>query len=156
MWIEGSALGHLMRDSGVWTYGLVNLAHILGVAMLFGSVVILDLRLMGVWKTIPLSLISRPTVIMAGIGFALAAISGAGLLATKATDYIGNPFFYAKYSAILLGLANVILVHRSKAWRVHRQRALMPQEKSRLARLGAVSLFSWLIAVSMGRMIGYW
>ena len=46
-WLEGSALGHVMRDNGVWFYGIINLAHILGVAILFGSVVILDLRLLG-------------------------------------------------------------------------------------------------------------
>ena len=155
-WLEGSALGHLMRDSGVWTYGLVNLAHILGVAVLFGSVLILDLRLMGVWRSIPLATITSPTVTMSAIGFAVAAVTGVGLAATKATDYIGNPFFYAKYPAIALALVNIWLVHRSKAWRVHRERELMPQESRHLARLGAVSLASWLTAVSMGRMIGYW
>jgi hypothetical protein len=155
-WLEGSTLGHLMRDSGVWTYGLVNLSHILGVAVLFGSVLILDLRLMGAWRQIPLSLITRPTVTMASIGFAVAAASGAGLLATKATDYIGNPFFYVKYPAIALALFNIYLVHRTKAWRAHRERDLMPPEKSQLARMGAVSLVFWLIAVSAGRMIGYW
>jgi hypothetical protein len=46
-WLEGSALGHVMRESGVWTYGIVNLVHILGVCCLFGSVLILDLRLIG-------------------------------------------------------------------------------------------------------------
>ena len=44
-WLQGSALGHFMRESGAWTYAIVNLAHILGVASLFGSVLVLDLRL---------------------------------------------------------------------------------------------------------------
>ena len=44
-WLEGSPLGHAMRSSGVWTYGIVNLIHIAGVATLFGCVVVLDLRL---------------------------------------------------------------------------------------------------------------
>ena len=52
-WLEGSALGHAMRDNGVWFYGIINLTHILGVATLFGSVVILDLRLLGVWPDAP-------------------------------------------------------------------------------------------------------
>jgi hypothetical protein len=56
-WLEGSALGHVMRDSGVWFYGIINLAHILGVATLFGSVVILDLRLLGFWPDAPLAAI---------------------------------------------------------------------------------------------------
>ena len=60
-WLEGSSLGHAMRNAGVWTYGLVNLAHILGISSLFGSVLVLDLRLLGAWRRVPLELIARPT-----------------------------------------------------------------------------------------------
>ena len=72
-WLEGSALGHLMRDSGVWFYGIVNLTHILGVATLFGSVILLDLRLIGVWRDVPLKHITRPAMRMAAGGFCVAA-----------------------------------------------------------------------------------
>src|SRR5437867_1825808 len=50
-WLQGSFLGHAMRESGVWTYGVVNLVHILGVASLFGSVLVIDLRLLGFWRS---------------------------------------------------------------------------------------------------------
>jgi hypothetical protein len=155
-WLEGSALGHAMRDSGVWTYGVVNLTHILGVATLFGSIVLLDLRLLGFWKHIPLSALSRPAVTMAATGFAVAAISGSGLLATKATEYVGNPFLAIKFPAIALGLLNVALLHRSTAWRAHRIRALSAREESQLRAMGGTSLACWLTAISAGRMIGYW
>ncbi|MBI4887432.1 MAG: DUF2214 domain-containing protein, partial [Acidobacteria bacterium] len=46
-WMQASTLGVSMRESGVWTYAVVNLTHILGVATLFGSILILDLRLLG-------------------------------------------------------------------------------------------------------------
>ena len=72
-WLQGSALGHAMRESGVWTYGIVNLAHILGVASLFGAVLFLDLRLLGVWRGVNLAAISAPTVQIASIGFAVVA-----------------------------------------------------------------------------------
>src|SRR5258708_36592445 len=122
-WLEGSALGHLMRDNGVWFYGIVNLTHILGVATLFGSVVLLDLRLLGFWSDAPLAAISRPTTLMATAGFGIAAVSGAGLLATKATEYVGNPFFYIKIPAIGLALLNGFPVHRLSPWHGHRHRA---------------------------------
>ena len=35
-WMEASTLGHFMRESGPWTYAIVNLAHILGLATLWG------------------------------------------------------------------------------------------------------------------------
>src|SRR6201982_578683 len=124
--LEGSALGHVMPDNGVWFYGIINLAHILGVATLFGSVVILDLRLLGFWPDAPLAVISRPTTRMAAAEFPIAAVTGVGLLATKATEYIGNPFLYIKIPAIGLALLNVFLVHRSSAWLAHKHTSLTP------------------------------
>ena len=155
-WLEGSTLGHVMRESGVWTYGCVNLVHILGVSTLFGSVLILDLRLLGLWRNIALVAISKPTVRVAATGFIIAAISGPCLLATKATEYVGNPFLYIKFSAIGLGILNVIVLSRLSAWKQHKTRELSAREQSRLAVSGGISLACWLTAISAGRMIGYW
>ena len=155
-WLQGSALGHAMRESGVWTYGVVNLVHILGVASLFGSVLVLDLRLLGFWRKVTLAAISEPTVTIATTGFVIAVLSGGCLLATKATEYVSNPFIYIKFPAIGLGLVNVAVLHFSPAWKQHRERELSPQEQSKLAVIGGVSLVCWLTAITAGRMIGYW
>lgn len=155
-WLEASALGHAMRESGVWTYGVVNLIHILGIATLFGSVTVLDLRLLGAWRKVPLPAISRPTVSLAATGFVVAASSGVCLLATKATEYVGNPFLYIKFPAIGLGLLNVAALHYLPAWREHRNRDLTPLEEKRLALFGGISLACWLTAISAGRLIAYW
>jgi hypothetical protein len=155
-WLQESAIGHAMRDHGVWTYGIVNLVHILGVASLFGSVLILDLRLIGFWRRVPLRAITGPTVPIAATGFIAAALSGTGLLATKATDYIGNPFLYIKFPAIALALLNVAVLQFVPAWREHRKRELASGEEKNLAVMGGVSLLCWLTAISAGRMIGYW
>ena len=155
-WLQGSALGHAMRESGVWTYGIVNLFHILGVAALFGAVLILDLRLLGVWRKINLVAISAPTVQIASIGFAVAATSGVCLLATKATEYVGNPFIYIKFPAIGLGILNVVALKSLSAWKEHKARELSSHEQSKLAVAGGVSLFCWTTAITAGRMIGYW
>jgi hypothetical protein len=155
-WLESSALGHAMRESGVWTYGIVNLTHILGVASFFGAVLVLDLRLLGFWRKIPLPAIARPTVPIAGAGLFIALISGAGLLATKATEYVGNPFFYIKFPAILLGLLNVAALHNLKAWKAGKIRDLSSPEQRQLALAGGVSLFCWVTAIAAGRLIAYW
>jgi hypothetical protein len=155
-WLQYSALGHAMRESGVWTYGVVNLFHILGVASLFGSIVILDFRLLGFWRKAPLALISAPTVRLSKIGFCVAATSGVCLLATKATEYVGNPFLLIKFPAIALGLLNVAALNCRPAWKEHRVRELSRGEQSELAVFGAISLCCWLTAITAGRMIGYW
>ena len=155
-WLEASALGHAMRNAGVWSYGIVNLTHILGVSALFGSVVVLDLRLLGFWASAPLAAITRPTVAVAQTGFAIAAASGVCLLATNATEYANNPFLLIKFPAIAAGLLNVGVVRTLPEWRAHRARDLAAGERRRLAVAGGLSLTCWSIAVAAGRMIGYW
>jgi hypothetical protein len=155
-WLQGSALGHFMRESGVWTYAIVNLAHILGVASLFGSVLVLDLRLLGIGRRVPLAALADATVPVATTGFAVAAATGVGLLVTKATEYVGNPFLALKFPAIALGLVNVLLIRRSEAWQARGRRELLPREHRRLAIMGGLSLACWLTAIAAGRLIAYW
>ena len=155
-WLEHSWLGVFTRSLGVWSYGVINLVHILGITLLFGSILILDLRLLGAWRQIPLSVLSRPTTTMAMIGFGLAVASGIPMLTVKTTDYIGNPFLLIKFPAITLALLNVWLVHRSTAWQAHFTRELEPAEQWRLAQGAGLSLAFWLTAITSGRMIGYW
>lgn len=156
VWIESSALGNAIRDSGVWTYGLINLVHILGIATLFGSILVLDLRLLGWYKRTPLVSISSITVPIAAIGFALAVLSGVCLLATNATEYAGNPFLLVKFAAIGLGLINVIVLSRLIGWRTRNERDALVGEQIPLAVCGGISIVCWLAAVGAGRMIGYW
>ena len=155
-WLQDSMLGHAMRENGVWTYGIVNLIHILGVASLFGSVLVLDLRLLGTWRKIPLATITQPTIPIATGGFMVAAGSGICLLATKATEYVGNPFLYIKFPAIALGILNVAALNFSPAWRDRNLRELSKREQFQLRIAGGMSLLCWLTAIAAGRMIGYW
>lgn len=155
-WLEGSALGHFMRESSFWTYPLVNLLHVVGIATLFGSILVVDLRLLGFWHNIPPASLAVPGRRVAQVGFALAAVSGVGLLATQATEYIGNGYLLIKFPAIGLGLLNVALVSRSHAWRALGRRDLAPDERRRLAVMAGVSLTCWLTAITAGRMIAYW
>jgi hypothetical protein len=156
VWLEQSALGELMRTSSLWTYPIVNLLHIFGIAALFGAALIIDLRLMGTWRSVPLSAITSTAVPVSEAGFALAATTGVGLLAANASEYAGNPFLLIKFAAIAIGVGNVVLLNRSAAWKAHRERELSPQEQRPLAVFGAISLATWIAAVTAGRMIAYW
>ena len=155
-WIEASAPGRIMRDLGPWTYAIVNLIHILGIASLFGAILVMDLRLLGVWRRVPLRPLSDVAVPLARGGFILAAASGIGLLVTNATEYVGNPFLLIKFPAIAIGLGNAMLLARSAAWRAAREDRQTADDVRRLGLMGGVSLASWLTAVTAGRMIGYW
>jgi hypothetical protein len=155
-WLQASALGHFMRESSLWTYAIVNLSHIVGVSLLFGAVTIVDLRLLGVWRRTPLAALADAAVPVAAVGFAIAASTGIGLLATKATEYVGNPYLYLKFPAIAVGLVNVLVLNLSPAWKARRVREPTAQERRRLAWMGAASFVCWLTAIAAGRMIAYW
>jgi hypothetical protein len=156
VWAEASSLGHLMRESGPWVYPVINLLHILGVAVLFGSVVVIDLRLLGFWRRVPIASVAVVTTPVNVCGLAIAVVTGPALLATKATAYVDNPFLAIKFAAIAAGLINVLALQVSPAWRSRDIRELSRAERRQLAVIGGVSLVCWLAAVSAGRMIAYW
>jgi len=156
-WLEASAMAELLRGLGIWTYGLLNLAHILGISSLFGAVVLLDLKLIGLWTSIPATSLIRPTVPLAAFGFVLAAGSGVMMFSFNTTEYYGNPFLYVKLPTIVAGLINVAIIQRLAAWR--RAASGQPAQSGDpmiLAIFGAVSLLIWLTVITCGRMIGYW
>ena len=155
-WMEASTLGHLMRESGPWTYGIVNLTHILGIASLFGSILVMDLRLLGCWRQVPLAALAAATTPVGAIGLTVAVASGIALLTANATEYLGNPFFAIKFPAIGVGLINLALLMRSPAWKARGERELSRAEHRQLAVMGGISLGAWFTAVAAGRMIGYW
>jgi hypothetical protein len=157
LWIEATSLGHLMRESGPWTYAIVNLTHILAVSTLFGSVLVLDLRLLGVWsRRVHIADLAAAVMPAAMTGFVVAVCTGAAMLATKATAYVDNPFLLIKFPAIAVGFINAAVLSTRPAWHELRVRALTPRERRQLAVFGGISLTAWLTAVTCGRMIGYW
>jgi len=158
-WLEQSALGHLVRESGPWTYPVINLAHILGIGLLFGSVLTIDLALVSRRRhrsAASLAAVADAAGPVAAAGFLLAACSGIGLLASNGSEYVGNPFLLVKFTAIALGLVNAILVNRSSAWRALRDGAATPADARRLSAMAVVSIVCWTWAIGAGRMIGYW
>ncbi|MBL28531.1 MAG: hypothetical protein CMM50_13375 [Rhodospirillaceae bacterium] len=146
--IEASHLAATLRGS-TWLYPLVNTAHIYGIALLFGAIVPLDLRLMGVWRTMPVAMLARLLVPVAATGFGLAAVAGALLFSAQATDYAASGFFRAKMAMLAFALANLFAVH---AFGFTRDRADPPRLRFVLA---AISLGAWLTVILLGRLVGY-
>lgn len=98
-------------------YLLVNAAHILGIGMLFGAILALDLRLLGVAPVVPLAAIAPYLSRLAGAGVLVAVITGLCLFSVRPLEYARNPAFLAKLGLVALGLLNVAAVHFSSGWR---------------------------------------
>ena len=100
--LEGTTLARGLRAS-VWVYPLVNAAHILGVALLVGAIVPLDLRLLGGWGTLPLAPLWRVLTRTAAFGLMLAVGAGGLMFITRASEYAASEFFVAKM--VIVGMA---------------------------------------------------
>ncbi|WP_145959033.1 hypothetical protein [Sphingobium sp. SCG-1] len=66
-----------------WGYAAVNATHIAALGLLFGSVVTLDLRLLGLWRSTVLADLARPLVPIAAVGLIIAVASGLLLFVTR-------------------------------------------------------------------------
>lgn len=150
-WVEGSLLAQALRQSGN-LYMLVNAAHILGVGLLIGAIVPLDLRLLGILRHGELPVLAPFLSRAAATGLAVAIATGLALWSVRATQYLGNAAFLWKLAIILLGLMNIGLQHGIGGWAAVTARG----EVSRSARLfAALSLAAWLAALVAGRWIGF-
>lgn len=146
--VEASLLVEALRLSS-WAYPAVNTLHIIGIALLFGAIVPLDLRLAG-WRREEASLASLSSVLLpvAIFGFILAALAGLLLFVADARAYAASPLFQAKLVLIAAALGN--------AWLLRRVDWQNPALSSRrLAFAGAASLLLWLGAITLGRLIAY-
>jgi hypothetical protein len=151
--LEATALARALRDS-VWTYPLVNAGHIAGIALLVGSIVPLDLRLLGAWRSVPLVPLWRVLTRTAAIGLALAVVFGALLFITRATEYAASGFFLAKMAIVAAATVNALLLRAGASDALmHAMPGARPSRRMRFA--GAISLAAWLTALTLGRLVGY-
>ena len=152
--LEATEIATALRNS-IWSYPLVNTAHIFGVALLIGSVVPLDLRLLGLWGSVPLASLWAVLTRTAGIGLVVAITFGALLFITRATEYVASNFFIAKMILVLLGAANTLMLRMPTQPPESQIAAPRVKPSARLRVAAGISLASWLSALTLGRLIGY-
>lgn len=151
--IERLPLAVAMRHD-LWLYPIVEIFHIAGFVTLVGSIIGLDLRLLGLSKTLPVQALARH-VLPWSIG-ALVVIVPSGLLMfiAHAGDLIGNTAFVAKMSLLFCAGLNAALFHAGTyrnvaAWD---RDAAMPLA----AKLHALaSLLIWIGVLACGRLLAY-
>lgn len=116
-WLQSTSLGHAV-GSTLWAYPYVQLIHFSGLSLWVGTIVILDLRLLG------LTLRSQSVVELADqlfpwkwTGFGIAVIGGISLFSATATTYFRNPAFRVKFPLVLTGVAYHLFVqHNIPKW----------------------------------------
>ena len=150
-WLVGS-LGAwpgavLLQRSGT-AYLLVNAAHILGIGLLVGAILPLDLRLLGLFRAVPLAALGPFLSRAAAVGAALAIGTGLWLFTVKPGEYLANGAFLCKAALLALALMNVALQHRSRGFAA----AVAGDEVRPAVRLAALgSMLLWLSVLVAGR-----
>ncbi|WP_199192779.1 DUF6644 family protein [Allosphingosinicella deserti] len=152
------AIADALNDWGVggWArsspsaYPFANVVHLLGLVMLIGSIGVVDLRIAGLWRAIPLGPLARALIPVAAAGLVILAGSGLILFAADGRALAVSDTFQLKLLLIGAGLANVLLF---RLLRRGRDPAADPTLAVRLA--ASLSLLIWLGVGTAGRMIAY-
>ena len=151
--VEGSALGQAMRQ-WLYLYPAVEVIHIVGIALLFGSIAVLDLRLLGLSRSIPVKRLAGHTLPWTAAAFVLIVPSGLAMFSAHASEFIASPVFALKMCLILAAGMNAAIFHagvfRSAArWDV----SVVPPLAARAA--AAASLLVWISVIACGRLLAY-
>lgn len=150
-WLQNSAPSLLLQRSGT-VYLLINALHIGFLGTLVGSITALDLRLLGVFKTIPLPAMGTFLSRYAAVALLLAIITGVLLFSVQPHDYSSNIAFRIKLALIAAGIANALWLHGSRTWKLGLQQTPIP---IRIRAHAAVSLFIWPATLVAGRWIAF-
>lgn len=138
-----------------WAYPLLSTAHISGVSLLLGSIIVLDAVLIVpcVGRGIDSAVLQALTLPWTLIGFALAISSGCLMFMADAVAIAANPAFQVKAGLIILAVLNAGQLHLSRAWRtVHRLETTIPM-RVRISALASAAL--WLGIIAAGRLIAF-
>lgn len=129
-----------------FAYPMLEVVHIIGIALLLGNLVLLELRVWGAGKALPVDDLARLTLTLVCIGFGLVTISGSLMFATQAFDLLGNRAFKIKMGLLMLAACNAVWFHT-------RQSLIKLDMTAKLQTL--LSSIIWLAAIVCGRWIAY-
>jgi hypothetical protein len=146
LWLEQTSFSSWMRESpSVWAYPTILFLHTLGLGLLVGASMVIDLRILGFSPSLPIQSLKKAVPVV-WFGFWLNAGSGVLLVMIDAVSLLSNPVFYFKLGFIALAM----LTGRLIATRV------LPEPAFALGKvLAAASLVFWLGAITAGRLTAY-
>lgn len=149
--VQNSGFGLWAAQSSL-AYPVANVVHLFGLVMLVGGIGILDLRLAGAFRAIPVAPLSRALTPIALAGLALIVPSGAVMFAADAQALVFSTTFRWKLALIALALANAVAFRF--LWQKRLER--WDSEPPRAARaMAAGSILLWLSVATLGRWIAY-
>jgi hypothetical protein len=147
-WLEATGLAEWVRSSTAGYPSMIAL-HALGMAVMVGLSLLLDLRVLGWFAGIPLQALRR-FFGLAWIGFGINFISGSALFSAQATSYIVDWVFMTKMTLVLIGAITAGVLQPAVA-------KLGPGEPLSVGTkaVAGVAIVIWVVAIVMGRLTAY-
>jgi hypothetical protein len=153
-YFENSGLADSIRENDV-LFPLIESVHVVAICLVVGSILVLDLRLLGLASVHrPVSRLTAAILPVTWGAFTIAVTSGSLLFISNATKYLANGYFVAKIFLICAAGLNMIIFHSISAKDLPQwEKEPLPPLRARLA--GALSILLWIAVVACGRWIGF-
>ena len=150
-WLENTGYAQWIL-TGLTGWPLVLTIHAVGLAIAVGMIIAMNLRILGLYKAIPLSTVHK-LLAFAWVGIALNIFSGFSLFMTQASYYVTSPPFIVKLSAIIAGIVLLVFTQKTIDSELSSWEASGVSAKGRNLAIASISL--WTLAVVTGRLIAY-
>ena len=146
--MEQSYLGEFMRDS-IWLFPVVEAFHLIGLAILGGSILVADLRLMGfALSTRPIHYVLNQSMKLTKTGLFVLILTGVPLFLSEAIKCYYSRAFWIKMSALVLGLIFLFLIRNPFSLK-------LKESSINLKFIGFLSIAIWAVVAGSGRWIGF-
>ncbi|WP_374654029.1 DUF6644 family protein [Phenylobacterium sp.] len=153
-WLQNTAFGLYIQDE-FWVIPMLQSAHILGIGVLFVSIAMIDLRVLGVRdKFGPVSTSSRQLLPWTWVGLGVLVLTGALLFCGEATRCFINPGFRWKMVLLVVGVLTTIYFQRTVGQAVASD-ADNAARTPAVKLAAALSLSAWVGVIVLGRWIAY-
>ena len=152
-WLETTALAIWVGES-LWGYPIVLGMHAIGLAIVVGIFVMLDLRILRVVRGVSFNAFFS-LYRLAWIGLIINTISGSALFTSQATTFVENVPFLIKISSVIAGVIFGIFIQRRLKVRAADWDNADTNIESSATALAALSLVCWIGAIFAGRLIAY-
>ena len=152
--LETSGLATRIRDA-LWLFPLIESTHVIGLSLVFGTILIIDLRLLGIASTHrSFKQMASDILKWTWAAFALTALTGSLMFLTNARVYYHNFYFRIKMLLLVLSGVNMLIFELTAGRTIHRwdKEPSAPRAGKAAA---ALSLAMWISIIIAGRLIGF-